>query len=266
MKVAVMQFPGTNCEHETLVAVRSAGLDGEIFRWNRPAQELCDFEGYVIPGGFSYQDRLRAGAIASKEPVMDALREEAEKGKPVLGICNGFQILVEAGLLPGLNGVDAALAQNVMISQGEIVRRGFYCAWTNLRHDSPPERCSGTFLIPKGEMLQIPIAHAEGNLVTVNENLVDKLNEENQVVFRYCDERGQVEEDFPVNVNGSIQNIAGICNPEGNVLGMMPHPERSSFAWQLPVTHPGKGQGDLEAPGPGRRIFQSMRRYMEVRR
>ncbi|HOO54555.1 MAG TPA: phosphoribosylformylglycinamidine synthase subunit PurQ, partial [Methanothrix sp.] len=134
MKIAVVQFPGTNCEHETLVAARSAGLSGEIFRWNRPAEELSDFDGYLIPGGFSYQDRLRAGAIASKEPVMEALREEADRGKPIIGICNGFQILVESGLLPGLNGVDVALASNVMVSKGEIVRRGFYCAWTNLRH------------------------------------------------------------------------------------------------------------------------------------
>jgi len=266
MKIAVIQFPGSNCEHETLVAAQSAGLRGEIFRWNRSAQELCDFDGYIIPGGFSYQDRLRAGSIASKEPVMDTLKEEAEKGKPILGICNGFQILVESGLLPGLDGVGAALAQNVMVSRGQIERRGFYCAWTSLRHDAPSKRCSGTFAIDKGDLLSIPIAHAEGNLVTTDENMIDKLNEENQVVFRYCNEKGDVQKDFPVNVNGSIQNIAGICNPEGNVLGMMPHPERASFAWQLPATDPRKTKDDVYAPGPGRRIFESMKRYLEVRK
>ena len=105
MKIAVLQFPGTNCEFETLVAVKAVGMDGEIFRWNRPAGELSGFDGFVIPGGFSYQDRLRAGVIASKEPVMSALKEEAGKGKPIIGICNGFQILVETGLLPGnVNG------------------------------------------------------------------------------------------------------------------------------------------------------------------
>jgi len=266
MKIAVVQFPGTNCEHETLVAAKSAGVDGEIFRWNRSAQELCDFDGYVIPGGFSYQDRLRAGAIASKEPVMDTLREEAEKGKPILGICNGFQILVESGLLPGLDEIDAALAQNVMVSGDKIVRRGFYCAWTTLRHDAPSKRCSGSFLIEKGDLLQIPLAHAEGNLVTADENLIDRLREEDQIVFRYCDEKGDAKPDFPVNINGSIENIAGICNPEGNVLGMMPHPERASFAWQLPTTDPGKNETDPVVPGPGRRIFESMKRYIEVRR
>lgn len=225
MKIAVIQFPGSNCEYETLVAVKSAGMDGEIFRWNRPAQELESFDGYVLPGGFSYQDRLRAGAIASKEPVMETLFEEAELGKPVLGICNGFQILVESGLLPGLDGIDLALAQNVMVSENRIARRGFYCDWTYLRHDTPAKRCSGTFLIDTGTILEMPLAHAEGNLVTAKEGLIDKLNEEGQVVFRYCDERGEALRDFPVNVNGSTENIAGICNPEGNVLGLMPHPE-----------------------------------------
>jgi len=264
MKVAVIQFPGSNCEHETLVAARSAGLEGEIFRWNRPAEELCDFDGYMIPGGFSYQDRLRAGAIASKEPVMETLKEEAGEGKPVLGICNGFQILVESGMLPGLDRIDAALAQNVMVTKGEIVRRGFYCAWTTLRHDATAGRCSGSYLIDKGSLLDIPMAHAEGNLVTADENLIEKLNEEDQIVFRYCNTEGETGDEFPVNVNGSVENIAGICNPEGNVLGMMPHPERSSFAWQLPFADPTRRQ--IDTPGPGRLIFESMKRYIEVSR
>lgn len=266
MKIAVIQFPGTNCEHETLVAARSAGLSGELFRWNRPAEELSAFDGYIIPGGFSYQDRLRAGAIASKEPVMDALREEAEREKPIIGICNGFQILTESGLLPGLGGIDVALASNVMVSKGEIVRRGFYCAWTTLRTETPAGRCSGSFILDKGDLVSMPLAHAEGNLVTADEDLMERLNEEDQIVFRYCDEIGRVEREFPVNVNGSLENIAGICNPEGNVLGLMPHPERSSFAWQLPPTDQAKSAGEMTAPGPGRRIFESMRRYIEVMR
>ncbi|HQF16604.1 MAG: phosphoribosylformylglycinamidine synthase I [Methanosaeta sp. PtaB.Bin039] len=264
MKIAIMQFPGTNCEHETLVAVQAAGMDGEIFRWNRPEQELSGFDGYVVPGGFSYQDRVRAGAIASKEPVMAALSEEAAAGKPILGICNGFQILVESGILPAGKGVSLALAQNVMERQGKIVRRGYYCAWTNLRHDSLPGRCAGSFLIEPGSVLQIPIAHAEGNLVAADPRIIDELRESGQVVFRYCDSRGQLSCDFPVNVNGSTDNIAGICNPEGNVLGLMPHPERAFFSWQLPYDHPIKR--DLSAAGPGRLIFESIRRYIEVRR
>jgi len=262
MKIAVIQFPGTNCEHECLVSVRAVGMEGELFRWNRPAEELSSFDGYIIPGGWSYADRVRAGAIASKEPVMDTIREEAASGKPIIGICNGFQILVETGLLPGTGRIDMALAQNVMISERKIVRRGFYCDWINIKHDASPRRCSGSFNLNRGEMLQIPIAHGEGNLVTMDKDLISNLNDEGQVVFRYCDSNGQEMPEFPVNVNGSTENIAGICNPEGNVLGMMPHPERAFFAWQLPSYDPGKHQWD--APGPGRKVFESMKRYIEV--
>lgn len=262
MKIAVMQFPGTNCEYETLVAVKVVGMDGEIFRWNRSEGELSSFDGYFLPGGFSYQDRVRAGAIASKEPVMQALLEEAAKGKPIIGICNGFQILVEAGLLPGTGKIDMALAQNVMVSKGKIVRRGYYCDWVNLRHEAPPRRCSGSFIMERGSLFKIPIAHGEGNLVTSTPKLIEMLNDEKQVVFRYCDKNGRVKNEFPVNVNGSTESIAGICNPEGNVLGMMPHPERAFFAWQLPAFDPRKQRPD--EPGPGRRVFESVKRYIEV--
>ncbi|OPY53134.1 MAG: phosphoribosylformylglycinamidine synthase I [Methanosaeta sp. PtaU1.Bin112] len=286
MKIAVMQFPGTNCEFETLVAVKAVDMEGEIFRWNRSAGELSDFDGFVIPGGFSYQDRIRAGVIASKEPVMSALKEEADKGKPILGICNGFQILVESGLLPGRSiscdkesekgsnmgvgsgsnkassNVDMALAQNVMISKGKIVRRGYYCDWVNLRHESPSKRCSGSFAIERGALLKIPIAHGEGNLVTTTPGLIKKLNDDQQVIFRYCDKNGRIINEFPFNVNGSTESIAAICNEQGNVLGMMPHPERAFFAWQLPAFDPRKQRAD-EA-GPGRRVFESMKRYIEV--
>ncbi|MBN1323157.1 MAG: phosphoribosylformylglycinamidine synthase I [Methanotrichaceae archaeon] len=261
MRIAVIQFPGTNCEHETLVAVRDAGMDGEIFRWNRPEQELSEFDGYIVPGGFSYQDRLRAGVIASKEPVMATLKEEAAEGKPVIGICNGFQILVESGMLPGSGEIDLALAQNVMVKGGRIVRRGYYCGWTTLRHESLPRRSCGSFLLDGGALLQMPIAHAEGNLVTAKEGLIQELADEDQVIFRYCNSSGTAVDEFPVNVNGSTENIAGICNPEGNVLGMMPHPERAIFSWQLPP--PGRRP---PGPGPGRMVFESMRRFIEVSR
>jgi len=271
MKIAVLQFPGTNCEFETLVAVKTVGMDGEIFRWNRPAGELSGFDGFIIPGGFSYQDRLRAGAIAAKEPVLSALKEGASQGKPIIGICNGFQILVESGLLPGSTGgcaggksiVDMALAQNVMVSGGKIVRRGYYCDWVHLRHEAPSRRSSGSFAIERGALLKIPIAHGEGNLVTATPGLINELSENEQVVFRYCDRNGRIINEFPYNVNGSTESIAAICNEPGNVLGMMPHPERAFFAWQLPAFDPRKQRPD--DPGPGRRVFESMKRYIEVR-
>ena len=271
MKIAVLEFPGTNCEFETLVAVKAVGMDGEIFRWNRQAGELSGFDGFILPGGFSYQDRLRAGAIAAKEPVLAALKEEADKGKPIIGICNGFQILVESGLLPGRSGacagekssIDMALAQNVMVTGGKIVRRGYYCDWVQLRHEAPARRSSGSFAIERGALLKIPIAHGEGNLVTATPGLIKDLNEKNQVVFRYCDKNGRIIDEFPYNVNGSTESIAAICNEPGNVLGMMPHPERAFFAWQLPAFDPRKQRPD--EPGPGRRVFESMKRYIEVR-
>ena len=126
----------------------------------------------------------------------------------------------------------------------------------------PSKRCSASFLIERGALLKLPIAHGEGNLVTATPGLIQKLNDEKQVVFRYCDRNGRVLNEFPVNVNGSTEGIAGICNPEGNVLGMMPHPERSFFAWQLPGYDPKKQRTD--EPGPGRRVFESLKRYIEV--
>ena len=142
------------------------------------------------------------------------------------------------------------------------MRRGYYCDWVNLRHEASSKRCSGSFLIERGACCKIPIAHGEGNLVTTTPDLMKKLNDEEQVVFRYCDKNGRVINEFPVNVNGSTESIAAICNPEGNVLGMMPHPERAFFAWQLPAFDPRKQRPD--EPGPGRRIFESMKRYIEV--
>ncbi|ALV63963.1 Phosphoribosylformylglycinamidine synthase, glutamine amidotransferase subunit [Thermococcus sp. 2319x1] len=199
-KFAVIVFPGTNCDFETVEAIRKAGGEAERV-WYK--ESLKDFDGVVLPGGFSYADYLRAGAISARAEVMDEVKEFAREGRPVLGICNGFQILTESALLPG------ALRPNKIPS--------FLCKWVHLRVADTETPFTG--LYEPGEVIRMPIAHAEGNYYVEDPPKV-------RVVFQYSDEKGNVTEE--ANPNGSLLNIAGISNEKGNVLGMMPHPERAS--------------------------------------
>lgn len=269
-RVALIQFPGSNCEWETKRAAEVAGITCDIFRWNRPAEELLAYDGYVIGGGFSYQDRVRSGVIATKEPIVGTLFEQVtEQGKPVLGICNGAQVLVEAGLVPGLNPgeVEMALAPN---RPNPRERLGpFACRWVYLKHSCAPGRCGLTSQMPEGYVWPVPIAHAEGRYTTSQLDLLEQLLSDDQVVFQYCDAEGAIDEDLSINPNGAIVNLAGLCNPEGNVLAMMPHPERASFLRQIPFELGGEwaeqklaAWGSTEAmvqPGPGRLVFDSLR-------
>ncbi len=272
-RIALIQFPGSNCEWETKRAAEAAGMICDIFRWNRDPDLLGEYDGYIIGGGFSYQDRVRAGVIATKEPIVERLFDEVtENGKPCLGICNGAQVLVEAGLVPGLNPgeVEMALAPNRPHPDGRISL--FCCRWVFVKHSAPQGRCALTRNIPEGEVIPIPIAHGEGRFTTRIEGLIDRLRENNQIVFQYCDVDGNVIDDPEINPNGSLANIAGLCNPEGNVLAMMPHPERASFMRQIPAELPGvwgerkvQAMGDLAAmmsPGPGLAVFTSMRDHL----
>lgn len=208
MKFGVVTFPGSNCDEDMVYVLRSI-LNQKVERLWHKDKDLKGVDFVILPGGFSYGDYLRSGAIARFSPIMDEVIKHAQKGGYVLGICNGFQVLCEAKLLPG------ALLHNA--------NRKFICKNVHLKPVS--EKALLTAALEKDVALKIPIAHGEGNFFA-DEQTLKLLNDNDQVLFRYCDEEGQVSDD--ANPNGSIENIAGIMNEKGNVFGMMPHPERAS--------------------------------------
>lgn len=232
IRIAIIQFPGLNTEYETRREINRAGMRGEFFRWNDSHEKLAKYDGYVIGGGFSYEDRGRAGIIASLDPVMKIIKNEASKGKPVLGICNGAQILVESGLIPGADGnkLVMSLARNKRITNGEVLGTGYYNVWTPLKCTAKNKSCMFTWNINEGEILNAPIAHGEGRFTTNIDGLMQTLMSKGQIVFRYCDPHGVIMHDFPVNPNGAMFSTAAICNPAGNVMAIMPHLERAQIA------------------------------------
>ena len=228
-KIAIIQFPGSNTERETFMACHRVGLLPVGFLWNQPLEELSNFDGYIIVGGFSYEDRSRAGVIAALDPIIKQIKVEAKSGKPVLGICNGAQILVESGMVPGLeNGrVGVALTDNKRIKKNHVIGVGYYNTWANLTVSVPPNRCAFTRKLKPEESINIPLAHGEGRFIVPSE-LLEKMIKNKQTVYRYCDEDGNIIDEFPTNPNGSTYNLAAVCNPAGNVMAMMPHPERTT--------------------------------------
>ena len=227
-KIAIIQFPGSNTERETFMACERTGLTPVEFLWNEPVQELSKFHGYILVGGFSYEDRSRAGVIASLEPIIDQLKLESESGKPILGICNGAQILIESGMVPGLRNyqVGAALTDNKRIQNNQIVGVGYYNTWANLKMGVEPNRCAFTRHMKKDDWMNIPLAHGEGRFV-LPKPLLKEMIDSQQTVYRYCDNDGNVIDEFPTNPNGSEYSLAGVCNPQGNIMAIMPHPERT---------------------------------------
>lgn len=219
MRFAVPIFPGSNCDIDCIHAVEDVLQESVTAVWHQDS-DLSSYDAIILPGGFSYGDYLRCGALARFSPVMEGVRQAAEQGKLVIGICNGFQILVEAGLLPG------ALMRNDHLK--------FRCDMTTLRVEQVDTPFTNLYQL--GEEIQIPVAHGEGNYFCDPETLTE-LKKNKQIIFTYADE----------NPNGSIENIAGICNQKRNVLGMMPHPERAIFDWM--------GSAD------GARLFKSMLQY-----
>ncbi len=210
IKFGVVVFPGSNCDHDAYHAVKHLFEQDAEFLWHKDTS-LKGSDVIILPGGFSYGDYLRCGAIARFSPIMREVLAFARNGGIVIGICNGFQILCEAGLLPG------ALIRNECLT--------FVCKDVHLRVENNETKF--TSRCAKREVLRIPIAHGEGNYIA-DKNVLRRLNDNNQIVFRYCDLNGETTTE--ANPNGSIENIAGIVNEQGNVMGMMPHPERASEA------------------------------------
>ncbi len=260
-RLAVVQLPGVNCENESARLINAAGGIGEIFRWTRSAQELSSYDGFLIPGGFSYQDRVRAGAVAAKDPLLRVLLEVSEAGKPILGICNGCQVLVESGLVPGLEpgAVQVALAHNRF--QG---RQGYHAQWVAVK---PHQLARTPFMEGITAEFPLPIAHAEGRFTHRDSKFFHKLAAAGHVALQYVT-LGSGNE---ANPNGSLLDTAALTNAQGNVLAMMPHPERAAQLRHVPEDLPGPwgrmrtaAAGDfdqLEAAGPGAFI---LRRLIEM--
>lgn len=229
MKFAVVVFPGSNCDQDCFYVVKNVLKQPVRYIWHKDTT-LDSSDCVILPGGFSYGDYLRTGAVARFSPIMSTIVDFAQKGGLVIGICNGFQILLESGLLPG------AMLRNANLH--------FICKYVYLKTENT--RTPFTNLCKNNQILKIPIAHNEGNYYIDKKGLKD-LEKNKQIVFRYSSRRGKIEKKY--NPNGALNNIAGIVNKSGNVLGMMPHPERCS------EQELGSGDGSL--------IFQSIAEWLE---
>jgi phosphoribosylformylglycinamidine synthase len=229
MKFGIVIFPGSNCDYDTLYVLKDVLKQRATFLWHK-AHDLENVDCIILPGGFSYGDYLRSGAIAKFSPLMQEVKEFALKGGLVLGICNGFQVLLELELLPG------AMLRNKNLK--------FLCQHVWLRVDN--SETPFTNIAEKGQVLKIPIAHYDGNYFAPPRTL-EELKRNDQVVFRYCDAKGELSEE--ANVNGSVESIAALMNKEGNVMGMMPHPERASES--------------ILGSKDGRYIFESIINYLK---
>jgi phosphoribosylformylglycinamidine synthase len=266
-RVVVLQFPGSNCERETAAAARAAGMEAEVVRWNLP-ERLEGADAVVLPGGFSFQDRVRAGAVAAKERIMEQVAGAVAGGTPVLGICNGAQILLESGLVPGWEAgrVEAALGANMVHG-----RSGYLSTWIHVR--TLPETAGGCPWLCDlgGDPLPLPVAHAEGRF------LISDDDRERAAACRglvYCRPDGSEAAGFPHNPNGSVMDMAGMVGSGGAALAMMPHPERAAWMWQVPPAVAGawgsrrrelSARELLAGSGPGMLFFTGLARWLEVR-
>ena len=268
IKIAILRIEGTNCEQESYDSFKRLGANPEFVHLKQLLHIDCnkdemrsvyDFQCLMFPGGFSAGDYIRAGAIFAarvKSKLNKDLKKFIAQEYPVFGVCNGFQILTELGLLPGINDI-ISTTPDACLNLNDSDR--FECRPTLLKHENNG-KCIFTSKIKKNEIRLIPSAHAEGKLLfplDKQEKYLKKLEANDQIVFRYVDPDGNYA-GYPWNPNGSISNIAGICNYNGNVFGMMPHPERTFYKFQ----HPDWTQSGLNNKGDGRAIFESVLNYI----
>ena len=251
-KVAVLIYPGTNSEDETLKVLSDVGLEAHLVHWSR-AETLAGYDAYVLPGGFAYEDRIRAGAIAAHDAMTDAVIEGASKGKLVLGICNGAQIVLEAGLVPGTGPVrrpTAAFTRNAPLGK-------FVCRHVHVRLAIDPQRCAITAALSKDAVIPAWAAHGEGRLAATDEHLREILSG-GHVAFVYAHGDGTMDE--RAIPNGSALGAAALTNRQGNVLAIMPHPERDAWSFN----HPDRASGsDILAPSGGVALFESFAKALK---
>ena len=272
-RVAVVRLPGMNCEDETARALESSGLAAVPIAWDEEPRALAGFDAYVLPGGFSYQDRVRAGAIAAKDPRLDVLAHEAARGTPVLGICNGAQILVEAGLVPGdaRAGEEGTVA--LALATNRLERRdGYYASWVVL--EARPGSLWTEAYAPN-ERVPMPMAHGEGRFTARTPGTLARLARAGQVPYAYVARTGEgPARGWPDNPNGAEDDAAGESNARGNVLALMPHPERADRLFHVPEDLAGPwgerrrgAHGDAsrtQGAGPGHGLFLSLAWHLGV--
>src|SRR3989338_4636763 len=258
-KVCVLRTAGTNCDEETAFAFSKAGASAGLVHINRliaGKKHLEDYQILAIPGGFSYGDDIAAGKILANElryKLIEDIRRFIREGKLIVGICNGFQVLVKSGLLPGNNDLTQE-ASLIINDSGKFEDRWVYLK--NQKSKIKNQKCVWVKNLP--EIIYLPVAHGEGKFVTQDKDILERLKRKGQIIFQYCDKEGRLA-GYPYNPNGSAENIAGICDDTGRILGLMPHPERHIKFWQ----HPRWTETRRKREGDGLQVFRNGVAYVK---